>query len=449
MKPRSNTMARLLTRRLAWIALAVLLANLALIWAYYGTDREALQDEFVARQMARLEASLISTGEGGYRIGDRARTLFETHSEAYGFVLLGADGPALDEANSGLIPAAAFAQNRFADDWIARLPEGTPELIVAAHTIGPPGAELRLVFVARGDPANLLTYALIAEFIGHIAVPLLPAILLLLGSNALMLHRSLNPVSRAAAWARALRPGVGDTEPMPKTGLGEIDDLLHATGRALDRLTEALSAEKRRAAEAAHALRTPLAAFTARLDQLPDNEATASLRADLAQLSRTVRQILASANADMVAIKPGAHIDLGSIAEAVVAALAPVAIRQGAELELRREGVVPTIIGDEEAITLALVNLVENAIIHAGGLITVAVGPGALLSVRDRGPGLLEDSSDRLFEPFRQGPNAPATGAGLGLSIVARVQRAHNGAITARTHPDGGAEFCLSFDVDG
>ena len=94
-------------------------------------------------------------------------------------------------------------------------------------------------------------------------------------------------------------------------------------------------------------------------------------------------------------------------------------------------------------------NLVENAIIHAGGLITVAVGPGALLSVRDRGPGLLEDSSDRLFEPFRQGPNAPATGAGLGLSIVARVQRAHDGAVTARTHPDGGAEFCLSFDVGG
>lgn len=438
-------MAQLLTRRLAWIALAVLLANLVLIWAYYGSDREALEDKVVERRMAVMEAALIASDDGGYRIESGARALFETHPAAYGFALLGPGDRLLDEANGDLIPANTLESSRFADDWIARLPGEGTQLVVASHTVGPPAADLRLVFVARGDPANLLGFALLAELVGHIAVPLVPAILLLLGANALMVHRSLGPVTRAAVWARALHPGARDTAPPPETGLKEIDELLDATGRALDSLTQALSAETRRAAEAAHALRTPLAAVTARLDELPEGEATQRLRRDMAQLSRTVRQILASANADMVAIEPGARADLRAIAQAVVATLAPVAIRRGAELELQCQTPSLEIAGDSEAITLALTNLVENAIVHAGGRITVTVGPDAELSVRDRGPGLPEGDPDHLFEAFRQGPAAPATGAGLGLSIVARIQRAHRGAVTARGHPDGGAEFHLAF----
>ncbi len=445
MRRNAIPMARLLTRRLAWIALAVMLANLVLIWAYYGSDREALQDKVVERRMSVMEADLIASDYGGYRIGPDARALFEAHPEAYGFALLGPDGVPLDQANGDLIPADALASSRFADDWIVRLPDGASRLIVASHTVGPVAADLRLVFVARGDPANLLARALLTELVRHIAVPLVPAILLLLGANALMIHRSLGPVSRAAAWARALHPGARDTAPRPQTGLKDIDDLLDATGRALDSLTDALSAEKRRAAEAAHALRTPLAALTARLDQLPEGEATDRLRRDMAQLSRTVGQILASAKADMVAIEPGARADLGAIAEIVVAALAPVAIRRGAELELLRQPPTPDIAGDSEAVALALTNLVENAIVHAGGRITVTVGPGARIDVRDRGPGLPEGDADRLFQAFRQGPKAPATGAGLGLSIAARIQRAHGGTVTARTHAEGGAEFRLAF----
>ena len=445
MRRETIPMARLLTRRLAWIALAVLLANVVLIWAYYGSDREALQDKVVERQMAVMEADLAASEAGRHRIGPNARALFQAYPESYGFALLGPDGTALDQINGDLIPANLLSGSRFADDWIARPQDGAPGLVVASHTVGPAAADLRLVFVARGDPANLLVRALLAELVGHIAVPLIPAILLLLGANALMIHRSLGPVGRAAAWARALHPGARDTAPRPRAGLKDIDDLLDATGRALDRLTAALSAEKRRAAEAAHALRTPLAAVTARLNQLPEGEATERLHRDMAQLSRTVRQILASANADMVAIEPGARADLTAIAETVVAALAPIAIRQGAELELRRREPLPEIEGDSEAIALALTNLVENALIHAGGRITVTVGPGARVCVRDRGPGLPGGDPQRLFEAFQQGPEAPGTGAGLGLSIAARIQHAHGGAITARTHPDGGAEFRLVF----
>ena len=445
MSTRRVSTPRLLTRRLAWIAVAVLLANLVIVWTYYGADQAALQDEAIERRMEFMETELISTNDG-YRIGANARALFDAHPDAYGFVLLGPDKTELDAANRSLVPTDALATSRIAYDWTARVPTSNGEQIVASHTIGPASADLRLVLVARGDPANLTERALVAELIGHIAVPLVPAILLLLGSNALMVHRSLRPVSQAAAWARALHPGAKNTTPPPETELREIDDLIGATSRTLDSLTAALSAEKRRAAEAAHALRTPLAALTARLDQLPDGEAATRLRADMAQLSRTVHQILSSAKADMVTIEPNARADLNAIAENVVVALAPFAIRQGAELELQRHDPVPVIKGESEAVTLALTNLVENAIIHAGGPIIVTVGPGPQITVRDHGPGLPPGNPEDLFEAFRQGPKGNATGAGLGLSIAKRIQRAHRGFMTAANHPGGGAEFQLSFN---
>ena len=445
MTVRALPMARLLTRRLAWIALAVLLANLALIWAYYGSDIEALQDEMIVREMARLEAALVAQGDGAYRVAPTARGFFDAHPEAYAFALIDATGRILDTANPELIPQDALADTPFAGDWVARLPDGTGRILVASHEVGPAAAGLSLLFVVRSDPADLLTDALLAELVGHTLVPLVPAILLLLGANALMVRRSLAPVSRAAEWARAQRPGQAGNAAPPDTALTEINDLLDATRRSLARLAEALSAEKRRAAEAAHVLRTPLAALIARLDQLPEGPAAARLRSDMAELSQTVRQILASANADAVVLDEDARADLAEIAEDVVAKLAPVAIRQGAELELLRDEPLAQARGDTEAIALALTNLVENAVFHAGGRITVTVGPGASLSVRDRGPGLPAGDTQRLFEAFWRGPGASVAGSGLGLSIVERVLRAHGGAVAARNHPEGGAAFRLDF----
>ena len=75
----------------------------------------------------------------------------------------------------------------------------------------------------------------------------------------------------------------------------------------------------------------------------------------------------------------------------------------------------------------------------------ITVGPGAVLSVRDRGPGLPEDAARSLFDPFWRGPGAAPGGAGLGLAIVARVQRAQGGTVEARNAQGGGAAFVLGW----
>jgi signal transduction histidine kinase len=114
-------------------------------------------------------------------------------------------------------------------------------------------------------------------------------------------------------------------------------------------------------------------------------------------------------------------------------------------LELDIDPGLEPAVGEARAIGLALGNLVENAIMHGSRAVSVRAGPGPTLTVEDDGPGLPPGDRDRLFEPFRRGASAPPGGAGLGLAIVARVQRAHGGAVEAGDAPEGGARFRLSY----
>ncbi|MGP9819806.1 sensor histidine kinase [Salinarimonas sp. NSM] len=436
-------LARILTRRLAWIALAALAINALVVGVYYGSDRQALEEEAIERVMARLEAALAGAPP---RVDASAREIFARHPGAYAFALVDRTGAVLDAENPALVPAEALETGAFADDWVARVASDRGRTVVAAHAVAS-GDDLRLVLVmSGGDPAGLLRSALLAELVGHIWLPIVPVVLILIGANAVLVRRGLAPVAAAAAWARAVRPGSPAPPPPRERVPAEIADLVDATQRSLDRLNAALAAEKRRAAEAAHALRTPVAVLVARLDALPPGETADRLRADLSALSRTVRQVLASASADALAVDEAATVDLGPVAEVVTANLAAFAHGKGVALALERPAAPVLARGDADGVALALSNLVENAIVHGGpGAVEIVVGPGPEIRVRDHGPGVPPGGRGNLFEPFWRGENAPPGGAGLGLAIVERVQRAQGGSAEVASAEGGGAAFVLRF----
>ena len=107
----------------------------------------------------------------------------------------------------------------------------------------------------------------------------------------------------------------------------------------------------------------------------------------------------------------------------------------------------PRVSVDRRQILRALINLFDNADLHAGGLTSIGVEEGAGhvdFRVGDRGPGVPPEDSDRIFERFARAGGAKAgTGSGLGLSIVAQTVRNHGGAVWCVNRPDGGAEFVL------
>jgi two-component system OmpR family sensor kinase len=436
----NRPLALILIRRLALFSAVIVVLNMVAVSLYYGSDRSALEAEVVADVAERLAAAL----EGSSLPADAsARAIFADHPTAYAFALVDRTGIVVDAMNRTLIPPSAI--DIYADDWVTAVDLPTGRLFYAGHEFRDRHDGLRVVFVMVSDPANLLRRAFLSELRQHVWVPILPMAVLLIGASAFVIRRELAPVARAAAWARSLRPG-SVTPPPAGPVPAEVADLIDGTQRALDRLASALAAEKRRAAEAAHALRTPVAVLTARLDALPSGETTDKLRADVAALSRTVQQVLAASRTDVLTAAADAALDLRGPAQAVTAALAPFAYTKGVELALTMPDLPVMAQANREGVELALSNLIENAVLHGGpGKVEITVGPGRSVSVRDHGPGLPPEAQTQVFQPFWRAPGAIAGGTGLGLAIVDRLQRAQDGTVTVKTPEGGGCEVTLSF----
>jgi len=436
----NRPLAQVLIRRLALIATGIVALNMVGVGLYYGSDRPELEAEVASDVTEQLGAAL----EGTSLPADApARVMFAEHPTAYAFALVDRMGTVVDAMNPALIPPSAI--DIFADDWVTSVDLPAGRLLYAGHEFRDRTDGLRVVFVMASDPENLLHRAFLTELRRHVWGPILPMAVLLIGASALLIRRELAPVARAAAWARALRPG-SVTPPPAGPVPSEVADLIDGTQRALDRLGAALAAETRHAAEAAHALRTPVAVLTARLDALPPGETTDKLRTDLAALSRTVQQVLAASRTDVLTPPPDAALDLRAPAEAVTAALAPFAYGKGVDLSLSMPEVPVTVRANREGVELALSNLIENAVLHGGpGAVEITVGPGPTVSVRDHGPGLPEGAQAQVFEPFWRAPGAVAGGTGLGLAIVDRLQRAQGGTVAVRAPQGGGCEITLSF----
>lgn len=441
MRTPRRPLAQTLTRRLTLIAAVVVAFNLLVVGAYYTSNLRSLEAEVVAHEMERLAAAL----RGAAIPTDAAvRDLYAAHPEAYAFMLMDRSGTVLDGMNRGLIPVEAMHVG--ADDWKTRIAVPQGHVLVAGHSFADREDGLRAVFVMASDPARLLQRAILGELLEHVWLPVLPMAMLLIVANVLLVRRSLTPVAAAAAWARSLRPGTAAPPPPMAGAPAEIADLVEGTQRALDRLTTALTAESRRAAEAAHALRTPVAVLFARLDALPPSETRDRLHEDLAALSRTVQQVLAAARSDGLEVPEGASLDLRAPARTVTASLAPFAHARGVALSLSVPDVPVLASASAEGVEVALANLVENAVLHGGvGAVEVTVGAGPTIEVRDHGPGLPPGAQGRLLEPFWRGPGAAPGGAGLGLAIVDRLQRAQGGAVEMRTAPGGGCLARLTF----
>ncbi len=106
---------------------------------------------------------------------------------------------------------------------------------------------------------------------------------------------------------------------------------------------------------------------------------------------------------------------------------------------------MPPVQGHQAMLSVALINLVENAVAHApaDSVVEVEITTPARISVLDRGRGVAEEDRTRIFERFQRGMTPQPGGAGLGLAIVAEVATAHGGRIRVEPRDGGGACFVL------
>ncbi|WP_018657980.1 ATP-binding protein [Actinomadura flavalba] len=207
----------------------------------------------------------------------------------------------------------------------------------------------------------------------------------------------------------------------------------------------------------AHELRSPLTSvkgFTATLlakwHRFNDDQKRVMLEtvnADADRVTRLITELL-----DVSRIEAGRLemrrqvVDLPGAVRRVVAGR--VAAGDAAErFRVEEHGALPELWLDPDKIDQILGNLVENAVRHGAGTVTIMVEPdahkeGAAVSVRDEGEGIPPDAAQRVFRQFWRGPGGNRrAGTGLGLFIVKGLVEAHGGRIVVRRAPGGGAEF--------
>ena len=264
-----------------------------------------------------------------------------------------------------------------------------------------------------------------------------------------LVRRTLAPVARvreqvAARSADDLAPLAGQDLP------DEVRPLVQEFNGLLQRLGQAFEVQQRFVADAAHELRSPLAALKLQVQGLRRAEgvetrerALQRLDAGIDRATRLVGQLmeLARQQARQAEGAPAAALDLAALARTVIAEA--VADARARSQELGLSGLeTARVTGHADALRLLLRNLIENAIKYApaAGRIEVGVLAGeaagrVALVVEDSGPGIPEAERTRVLDRFYRLPDAPSTGSGLGLAIAQSVAQMHGGALRLDASP--------------
>jgi signal transduction histidine kinase len=287
---------------------------------------------------------------------------------------------------------------------------------------------------------------IVAGFLRRILWFTIPIIVLLLIADIFIVRRALRPVIHTSDMARAIGPARMSLR-LPSRNLPrEIRPLVDAFNQALDRLEHGFRLQREFTADAAHELRTPLTVLRTRLDTFADKNAVRELQGDIEAMTHVVNQLLEVAELEGFVVNPAERAELGTVCAEVAALVAPIAVAQGKEVALTERETAVRVRGNAAMLFQAVRNLVENAIEHTptGTTVEIVVESDAKVRVIDEGPGIPLSERELIFHRFWRRDRTRTGGAGLGLSIVARIAEAHGGSIQVDDAPRGGAIFTLS-----
>jgi two-component system, OmpR family, sensor histidine kinase TctE len=328
-------------------------------------------------------------------------------------------------------------------------------------TLIAPGRPEDTVLVSVAETLNKRS-TLTREILLGMAAPQIALLGIALLLGRIGVNHGLKPLTDLAEQIEAR--GQNNLSPVPQSGLPrEARVLVARINELLDRLSNAMRAQKRFVADAAHQLRTPLAAVLLHAeraeratDVLSEREALGALHRSVERAARLSQQLLALARTDpeaasAIELRP---VDLTVLTRHVGEEWIPRALERDVDfgLEIPEHPVVVT--GDERLLSEVLSNLIDNALRYGnpGGHVTLIVEAGrqTRLSVQDDGPGIPVEERMRIFERFYRVQNGSGDGCGLGLSIVEEIARLHQATVEVTSGAnDRGSRFSVVFKQAG
>ena len=382
-------------------------------------------------------------------------------------------------------PVVERARSATADPMFAQVSRLNGELVAGDAVIPlPPQDEcmhgsvsLRTVMVEVGElrvacelssPAGGVTVIVqVAEFLDRrrehatrVTLMMMGAVLVFVpfvsGLALLAIYRGLAPVRRLREEIAARDPS--DLRPLNVDGApAEIEPLLKSVNVQMERVRANLESQRHFVADAAHQLRTPLAALKTQSQlvrgaQTPEE---ASARLDrigesVDHVSHLASQLLSLARADDSKLGGERTVNLEVKMRLACHHRSDAAIAKSIHLAFEAPAEPATVVGDPDLVYEMFLNLVDNAVRYTpeGGEVTARVlgGPVPSAEVEDNGPGVPEDDREMIFERFHRVLGSSAPGSGLGLSIVRSIAVRYGATVTFSPGRDGrGALFRVSF----
>lgn len=277
--------------------------------------------------------------------------------------------------------------------------------------------------------ADRFTVDYLVEALREGGGPIVVFILMVVVTIWIVLQRTLAPVRDLSERARRIGPANLDARLPVAQAPAEIVPLVEAVNTSLDRLEDAWKAQRAFSANAAHELRTPLAALRAQVESLLPAQHRGEAAEEFDRLSRIIAQLLVLSEGEHGPLRRTSPLDLVEVVANATTECAPDFLRSGRNIGLEATTTEAPRQGDAVLVGAAIRNLLDNALKHTpvGTQVTVGVDAAGLVSVADNGPGLSPEFAARAFQPFTRA-DARSAGAGLGLSIVSRIAQLHGGS---------------------
>jgi two-component system sensor histidine kinase QseC len=235
----------------------------------------------------------------------------------------------------------------------------------------------------------------------------------------------------------------------------EVAPLVASLNALFERVRASMEHERRFTADAAHELRTPIAALRAQAevalgadDAAQRRRALEGVIAGCDRAAHLVDQLLTLARLDPSgAMPPPGNADLAAVAREVAAVHAQAALERGIDLSVEAPASA-AVAADPTMLRILLRNLVDNAVRYTAGhgctvRIEVAGGASPVCRIVDDGPGIAAGERARLGERFHRREGTDVPGSGLGLSIVLRIAKLCGASVTFGTAP-GGRGLCVT-----
>lgn len=281
-------------------------------------------------------------------------------------------------------------------------------------------------------------------------LPLLIALPLLMLAVSAAIHLGLRPLVRLEQPIRLMAPEhihPLDDQQAPK----EVAGLVQAVNSLLKRLNQTLERERWFSANAAHELRTPLAALRLNLEKACADkpEQFENLIQSVDRMTYLVEQMLLLSRVDSgIGFRPEYH-NLSEIVEQSIADVAPLALKKQIEPVLEDEVGQAIVCCHSALINTLMRTLLANAIQYSPKntiIIThiAPVGDGYRISICDQGPGIPPEERERALSRFVRLDQRLVGGAGLGLAIAQRIAELHGGQLTLLGRKDGDSGLCVS-----